>query len=123
MVVLSVAPRHSVQANGHGRFEQRLRWLPRRAAIVWARYELGLTHCTLAENLLIMPLSLALAEPHDRAQGRSVLLQSLRGLFKNPMIIGMSAGIIFSALDVHLPAFATTAIGLVASAASPLHCS
>ena len=36
------------------------------------------------------------------------------------MIIGMGAGIIFSALDVHLPAFATTAIGLVASAASPV---
>ena len=80
----------------------------------------ALALCTLVENLLIMPLSLslALAEPHDRAPGRSVLLQSLHGLIKNPMVIGMSAGIIFSALDVHLPAFATTAIGLVASAAS-----
>ena len=76
--------------------------------------------CALVESLLIMPLSLASAEPHDRAQGRSVLLQSLRGLVKNPMIIGMGAGINFTALDVHLPALATTAIGLVASAASPV---
>ena len=85
-----------------------------------ARVALAL--CALVESLLIMPLSLSLApaEPHGRAQGRSVLLQSLRGLVKNPMIIGMGAGIIFSALDVHLPAFATTAIGLVASAASPV---
>ena len=36
------------------------------------------------------------------------------------MIIGMGAGINFTALDVHLPALATTAIGLVASAASPV---
>ena len=76
--------------------------------------------CALVESLLIMPLSLASAEPHDRAQGRSVLLQSLRGLVKNPMIIGMGAGINFTALDAHLPALATTAIGLVASAASPV---
>ena len=76
--------------------------------------------CALVESLLIMPLSLASAEPHDRAQGRSVLLQSLRGLVKNPMIVGMGAGINFTALDVHLPALATTAIGLVASAASPV---
>ena len=32
----------------------------------------------------------------------------------------MGAGIIFSALHVHLPALATAAIGLVASAASPV---
>ena len=32
----------------------------------------------------------------------------------------MGAGIIFSALHVHLPAFATTAIGLDASAAIPV---
>ena len=29
----------------------------------------ALALCSLVENLLVMPLSLALAEPHDRAQG------------------------------------------------------
>ena len=33
-----------------------------------------LARCALVESLLIMPLSLAPAEPHDRAQGRSVLM-------------------------------------------------
>ena len=48
------------------------------------------------------------------------LAQSLKGLAKNPMIMGITAGIVFSALDVHLPAVISSTIQLVATAASPV---
>ncbi len=80
----------------------------------------ALALCTLVENLLTMPLSLALAESGDRSRWHHALAQSLKGLAKNPMIIGIVAGIVYSALDIHLPAFIESTIALVATAASPV---
>jgi malonate transporter and related proteins len=80
----------------------------------------ALALCTLVENLLTMPLCFALAESGDRTRWRQALLQSLTGLAKNPMIMGISASIVFSALDVHLPAVIESTIQLVATAASPV---
>lgn len=80
----------------------------------------ALALCTLVENLLTMPLCLALAESGDRSRWHQALAQSLKGLAKNPMIMGITAGIVFSALDVHLPAVISSTIQLVATAASPV---
>jgi malonate transporter and related proteins len=83
----------------------------------------ALALCTLIENLLTMPISLALAESSNAGEGagwRKAVMQSLRGLSRNPMIIGITLGIVFSALDVHLPAVVATTIQLVATAASPV---
>lgn len=80
----------------------------------------ALALCTLVENLLTMPLCLAFAESGDRSRWHQALAQSLKGLAKNPMIMGITAGIVFSALDVHLPAVISSTIQLVATAASPV---
>ena len=80
----------------------------------------ALALCTLVENLLTMPLCLALAESGDRSRWRQALAQSLKGLAKNPMIMGIVAGILYSAPNVHLPAFIESTIQLVATAASPV---
>jgi len=82
----------------------------------------ALALCTLIENLITIPLSLAYAESGaDQAQRwQQALLQSLRGLARNPMIYGIGAGIIFSALSIPLPSFAASTLGLLATASSPV---
>ncbi len=67
-----------------------------------------------------MPLPLALAESGDRSRWHHALAQSLKGLAKNPMIVAIVAGIVCSALDIHLPAFVESTIALVTTAASPV---
>ena len=57
--------------------------------------------CMVVENLLMIPLLLALAE-RGRSDGRGlqVLLQSLRRLATNPIILGMAAGLAASLLEL-----------------------
>lgn len=81
---------------------------------------IALALCTVVENLLTMPLCLALAESSDRSRWHQAILQSLKGLAKNPMIMGIMTGIVFSALNVRLPAVIESTIQLVATAASPV---
>lgn len=72
----------------------------------------GVALAMVVENLLLVPLALAIAESGagvddgSRSRGerlRRALLQSARGLVRNPMIWGIVSGFLFSLLGWHLP--------------------
>lgn len=81
----------------------------------------GLALAMLVENLLMVPLALALAERGD-AGTRSFtgFLRVLSGLPRSPIIQAMAAGLLISALEIPLPEVLTRTIGLLATASSPL---
>jgi malonate transporter len=55
----------------------------------------------VVENLLVIPLLLALAERgRSGGQGLKVVAQSLRKLATNPMILGLAAGLVASLLEM-----------------------
>ncbi len=83
----------------------------------------ALALCTLIENLITIPCTLAYAEGGSgptAPRSQHALAQSLRGLARNPMIYGIGAGIVFSALNIPLPSFASSTLALLASASSPV---
>jgi malonate transporter len=80
----------------------------------------ALALCTLVENLLVMPLALALADSGngDRRPG-AVLQSTLCLLVRNPMILAICAGLTVSALGWHIPAVLDQTVSLAAAAAPP----
>ena len=58
----------------------------------------------VVENLLLLPLLLALAESGAGRGGASAMRQALAGLLRNPMIIAIVAGFAFAATGLALPA-------------------
>lgn len=60
----------------------------------------GLALCMVVENLLMIPLSLAMAESGDAAPGKwhRIVVQSLGQLARNPIILAMLAGVGVAAL-------------------------
>src|ERR1700690_518932 len=82
----------------------------------------ALALCATIENVLVLPLCLALAdagsashEPFPRAMGRA-----LAGLRKNPMVVGIAAGLLCSGLPVGVrPPFAR-AIDMLAGSSAPV---
>jgi predicted permease len=83
----------------------------------------ALALCSLVENLLVMPLGLALADA-----GRGGARQSLRGLVwntlrtvsRNPMMLAIAAGLLVSALGWQLPLALDKTVSMLASASSPI---
>lgn len=75
---------------------------------------------TLVENLLIIPLSLALAETGAAGQRPLALLKTtLSALSRNPMILAIAAGLLVSGIGIPIPAVLDSAVGLAAAAAPP----
>jgi hypothetical protein len=76
----------------------------------------------VVENLLLIPLLLAVADSEGGAPGqwRRALQQTLIGLLKNPLIIGIVAGFLFSWSDVHIPTPVSRTITLFAQASGAL---
>jgi malonate transporter and related proteins len=76
----------------------------------------------LVENLLTLPLALALADTGE--PGRSNVVRALghagRGLLKNPMIVAIVGGFVFALFGWQLPAPLAKTVQLVASASSPV---
>lgn len=80
----------------------------------------ALALCTLVENLLVMPIALALAD--SSAGGKrplQVLRASARGLLRNPMILAIFAGLLCSTLGLVLPSVLERTVTLAAAAAPP----
>lgn len=76
----------------------------------------------VVENLLVIPVTLALA---DRAQGdagplRRLVWQTLKRLASNPMILGLLAGFVASVLEWSPPGPVTRTVNLFASACGVL---
>lgn len=82
----------------------------------------ALALCMVVENVLILPLCLALAESGAQAGGnlRTVVLGTLRGLFRNPLILTILAGFAFALLEVRLPLPVARGIEMIAMASAPL---
>lgn len=79
----------------------------------------------MVENLLVLPLGLALADAgaHGQHGSRSfapAFAQALRGLARNPMIIAIVAGMLFAIIGLRLPEPMARTVQLVASASSPV---
>ncbi len=76
----------------------------------------------VVENLLLIPLLLAVADSDGGARGqwRKAVQQTLIGLVKNPMIIGIAAGFCVSWLGVHIPTPFARSVTLFAQASGAL---
>ena len=75
----------------------------------------------IVENLLIIPLLLAVAGSEGApGQWRQALIQTLRGLLRNPMIWGIVGGFVFSLSGLHMPAPVGRTIDLFAAASGAL---
>ena len=76
--------------------------------------------CLVIESVLMLPLLIAIAdvaEQRESAPGgrwRHALAQSLGLMVRNPMILAIAAGLVFSALGLRLPTPVTRAIDLLA---------
>jgi len=87
-------------------------WLGPSAAV-------ALALCMLVENMLLLPLTLALAESGNSARAWHVaLVQSLKGLATNPLILAISAGTIVAFSGTALPDPLLRAVGLLATAST-----
>ena len=76
----------------------------------------------LVENLLIIPLALALAEAGTQGSSPTlvVIRETARRLLKNPLIIAISLGLALSLLEVRLPIILATTIDMLAKASAPV---
>lgn len=76
----------------------------------------------LVENLLIIPLALALAEAGTQGSSPTLVVvrETARRLLKNPVIIAISLGLALSLLQVQLPIILATTIDMLAKASAPV---
>ncbi|AYC32422.1 AEC family transporter [Pseudomonas cavernae] len=82
----------------------------------------GLALGMMVENLLMLPMALALAEAGDQrgaGVGRA-LLGTFKRLARNPIIIAISLGLLLSLLEIRLPAVPRKAIEMLAMASAPV---
>lgn len=90
--------------------------------VVGATASTALALCVILENVLLLPVCLALAdagsarhEPFHRAMARA-----LTGLRNNPLVLSIAAGVLCSALHVGLPPPLARAVDLLAGASAPV---
>ncbi|MFB8829243.1 AEC family transporter [Azotobacter sp. CWF10] len=82
---------------------------------------IGLALNMLVENLLIIPLSLILAEA-GRQQGSTakVLHETAKRLARTPLILAMLSGLLLSLLEARLPAIPGKVVEMLAAASAPV---
>lgn len=75
----------------------------------------------LVENLLMIPLALAMAEAgQQQGRGLAVLRETASRLLRNPMIIAIVLGLAVSLLELRLPVVASRVIEMLAGATAPV---
>lgn len=78
----------------------------------------------LVENILIFPLGLAMIEMANQSSSKGLTLATFKPIaakiLKNPIIQGVFISVIFSVFNLRLPDFATTALAVLGSGATPL---
>lgn len=95
---------------------------PIAAAVIGQKAAVALALSMLIENILIIPLLLGLAEA-GQARGRGLAqaaLASLTGLFRNPMVLAILAGLGASVSGLRLPAPLERSVDMLASASAPV---
>lgn len=79
----------------------------------------ALALCMLVENILMLPLTLALAEGTTGSRAwHNALRQTLARLIRNPLIVAIVAGLAVSLSGLPLPAPLARAVSLLANASS-----
>ena len=80
----------------------------------------ALAMCMIVENVLLLPLALALAEmgSTDEQGWQRTLLQSFAGLGRNPMLLAIVAGLAVSLLGLHLSEPLVRTINMLAMAST-----
>jgi predicted permease len=76
----------------------------------------GLALCMLVENIVLLPLTLALAE--SASGSHAALRQTFARLARNPLIIAIVAGLVVSLSGLVIPAPMAKAVSLLAGASS-----
>jgi predicted permease len=83
----------------------------------------ALALCMLVENLLVIPVALALvdsaANPGGGRLGRTVVT-TLKSVARNPMILAIAAGLLVSASGMQLPQVLDKFVAMTANATSPV---
>ncbi len=76
----------------------------------------------IVENLLVLPLAMALADSGAQQRSRMwpALAVSLRGLLRNPLILAILAGLFCALTGLRLPEPVARTVALVSTASSPL---
>jgi malonate transporter len=83
----------------------------------------GLALAMIVENVFLLPLALAIAEMDVASEGapasraarmRAALAQSMRALVRNPLVLGIALGLLFSVAGWRLPGPAAKAVDLFA---------
>lgn len=76
----------------------------------------------LVENLLMIPLALALAEIGEQSgvRGRALARETALRLLRNPMISAIALGLLLSLLELRLPPLLFRVVDMLASASAPL---
>ncbi|MGY0196535.1 AEC family transporter [Leptothrix sp. BB-4] len=76
----------------------------------------------IVENLLVLPLAMALADSGAQQRSRMwpALAVSLRGLLRNPLILSILAGLLCALTGLRLPEPVARTVALVSTASSPL---
>jgi len=81
----------------------------------------GLALNMLVENLLVLPLVLALADfDGHRKSPLEIARATAFSLVRNPVLIAVLAGLLWSASGLMLPVFLDKAVGMLSAAASPV---
>ncbi len=75
----------------------------------------------LVENLLMVPLALALAEAgQQQGRGLTVLRETVRRLLRNPLIIAIVLGLAMSLSGLRLPLVPARVVEMLAAASAPV---
>ncbi len=94
---------------------------PMVAAALGSPAVLGMAMGMLVENLLMIPLALVLAEAgKQQGGGLKVLGMTFGRLLKNPVIIGITIGVVVSLLDIEIPPLLFKPIEMLAGVSAPL---
>lgn len=82
----------------------------------------GLALTVLLENLLVIPLALAIADSGETAHlsWRHTVLQSLKRMTRVPMMWAIVLGFVFSLLNVHLPEVLSKTVNLFAASTAAI---
>lgn len=75
----------------------------------------------MVENILILPLALIIIESGRRSDQvglANIWLSVLKRIVRNPLIIAISGGLVFSALSLELPAMVDRSLDMLASASA-----
>ncbi|GHC29612.1 transporter [Kushneria pakistanensis] len=111
----------AIMAMGMGTANSGFIGYPIAAMVIGPKAGIALALCMLIENMVMIPLSLALAEA-GRQQGLSVsrtIMTTLQRLVRNPVILSIIVGALISLSGMDIPTPLYKALDMLANASAP----